>query len=77
MMRRSLPVVAAVVLLVSCAKPAPSPKATAPLTQRQHDSAIGASGLPGATGIHSAQRVADSMAARRARIDSASQPEQE
>lgn len=61
--------------MISCGKPAAPPAKPAPLSQRQHDSAIGASGLPGATGIHSAQRVADSMDARRARIDSASQPQ--
>lgn len=76
-MRRSLKGPCILVLLASCAKPAPAPTHTAPLTQRQHDSALGASGIPGATGIRSAQRVADSLDARRARIDSASQPQQE
>jgi hypothetical protein len=74
-MRRSLKVLCTAVLLASCSKPAPAPGHPGPLTQRQHDSAIGVSGIPGATGIRSAQRVADSMDARRARIDSASQPQ--
>lgn len=72
-MRRLLKVLCTAMLLASCSKPAPAHPA--PLTQRQHDSAIGVSGIPGATGIRSAQRVADSMDARRARIDSASQPQ--
>lgn len=40
------------------------------LTQRQRDSAIGASKLPGAHGITGAQRVADSVSAQSARLDS-------
>ena len=42
-------------------------------TQRTRDSAIGASGLPGARGVQGALEVADSAAARQARIDSLSQ----
>lgn len=58
-------------LLLGCGgeKPAAKP----PLTERQKDSVIGASKLPGASGVSAAQRIADSAAARRARIDSASQ----
>jgi hypothetical protein len=40
--------------------------------QRTRDSAIGASGLPGATGISGALKVADSAALRRQREDSVS-----
>jgi hypothetical protein len=40
------------------------------LTQRQKDSAIGESGLPGARGIRGAQTAADSAASRRAQEDS-------
>lgn len=40
------------------------------LTQRQRDSIIGASGLPGAQGIQKALQAADSAAARGARLDS-------
>lgn len=63
-------------LVLACALAACSDRDTsptqrgAPLTQRQHDSVIGASGLPGATGIRGALRVSDSAAARRARLDS-------
>ena len=41
------------------------------LTKRQADSAIGASGLPGASGVTRAMNAADSAAARNARLDSA------
>jgi hypothetical protein len=41
-----------------------------PATQRQRDSALGASKLPGAQGVRGALREADSAAARNARLDS-------
>src|SRR6476646_4299782 len=41
---------------------------------RERDSVIGASRLPGATGVRGALRVSDSADARNARIDSAGQP---
>ena len=48
-----------------------SPKASRPpLTQRQRDSAIGESRLPGAGGVKRALRAVDSAEARRAREDS-------
>ncbi|MGH7593085.1 MAG: hypothetical protein ACRELE_04430 [Gemmatimonadales bacterium] len=72
-MRRLPTLCGAVLLLASCSQKATSPtQRGAPLTQRQHDSVIGASGLPGAAGVRGALRVSDSMATRRARIDSAS-----
>jgi hypothetical protein len=40
------------------------------LTQRERDSVLGASKLPGAAGIRGALRAQDSAAARNARIDS-------
>ncbi len=40
------------------------------LTRRQRDSAIGASGLPGAQGVRGALRAQDSARARNARLDS-------
>lgn len=40
------------------------------MTQRQRDSAIGASGLPGARGVQQATRASDSARARAARVDS-------
>ena len=48
-----------------------TPDTGAELTKRQADSAIGASGLPGAQGITRAMDAADSVAARNARMDSA------
>jgi hypothetical protein len=59
-----------IVLLGGCSKDAPARKE---LTQRQKDSVVAASRIPGAQGVGAAQRVADSAAARRARIDSAAQ----
>ena len=40
------------------------------LTQRQRDSAIGVSGLPGAQGVQGAMHAADSATARNAAADS-------
>jgi hypothetical protein len=39
-------------------------------TQRERDSVLGASKLPGAQGVRGALRVADSAAVRNARLDS-------
>ncbi|HEY3935550.1 MAG TPA: hypothetical protein VGL65_13145 [Gemmatimonadales bacterium] len=63
-------VVVAVVL--ACAGCARQPRPT-PLTERQRDSVIGASKLPGASGVRGALRVTDSATARRNRYDSISQ----
>ncbi|MGH7583587.1 MAG: hypothetical protein ACREL5_10210 [Gemmatimonadales bacterium] len=41
-----------------------------PLTERQRDSVIGASKLPGAAGVRGALRAVDSSTARNARYDS-------
>ncbi|HEV8178407.1 MAG TPA: hypothetical protein VGP44_12080 [Gemmatimonadales bacterium] len=41
-----------------------------PGTQRERDSVLGASKLPGAAGVRGAIRAADSAAARNARLDS-------
>jgi hypothetical protein len=68
---RRWPVVAMILLLAACADAKPKP---APLTQRQHDSVLGASGVPGASGIRGAMRVADSANARNTRLDSISRP---
>ncbi|MFI5208213.1 MAG: hypothetical protein ACHQU8_09905 [Gemmatimonadales bacterium] len=43
---------------------------TTKITQRQRDSVIGASKIPGAQGIQKAQRAQDSAAAQAARLDS-------
>jgi hypothetical protein len=54
-------------LLAACSTPE-SRRSEA--TERQRDSVIGASQLPGAAGVRGAVRAADSAAARNARIDS-------
>jgi hypothetical protein len=43
---------------------------TRPGTQRERDSVLGASKLPGAAGVRGALRAADSSSARNARLDS-------
>jgi hypothetical protein len=50
-----------------------SSSAARPTTERERDSAIGASQLPGAQGVRGALRVSDSATARREREDSAGQ----
>jgi hypothetical protein len=70
-MRRFSALFGAACMLASCSNAATSPTQRAPLTQRQHDSVIGATRLPGAAGVRGALRVSDSAAAERARIDSA------
>ena len=63
--------------LAACARSnaAESKTGKAPLTERQRDSVIGDSRLPGAGGVKAALRVSDSASAKRAREDSiSSQP---
>lgn len=69
-MRRFSTMFGAAYVLASCSQKATSPTQGAPLSQRQHDSVIGASRLPGAAGVRGALRVSDSAAAERARFDS-------
>jgi hypothetical protein len=61
-------IIMATLLLAACSgeKPAAKPD----MTQRQRDSAIGASRLPGAQGVRGALRAADSAQARNNRLDS-------
>jgi hypothetical protein len=66
-MRRLVAIFVVMFLLAACGGSKPN---LPPLTQRQHDSVIGASGLPGASGIRGAMRVVDSSKARNARLDS-------
>jgi hypothetical protein len=44
------------------------------MTQRQRDSVLATTGLPGAQGVAKALRAADSAKARQAQLDSASRP---
>lgn len=64
--------VVALLLVVSGCASGEKPGAVArdTLTQRQRDSVIGASRLPGAQGIQKAQAAQDSASARNARADS-------
>lgn len=69
-MRRAL--VLALIAVTACSKrPEARMQNADTLTQRQRDSVVGASGLPGARGISKAQAAQDSANARTARTDSA------
>ncbi len=54
-------------LAIGCSEPPPDPALRDSAQQRQHDSMLGASRLPGASGVNGALRAADSAAARRLR----------
>lgn len=69
MMRRHVTAALMLALVAGCSH-AEKPKAANTLTERQRDSAIGASKLPGAQGVKGALRASDSADARRAREDS-------
>jgi hypothetical protein len=56
-----------VLLAAACS---PDSKQSRPTTQRERDSVLGASNLPGAQGVRGALREADSAEARNARLDS-------
>jgi hypothetical protein len=70
---RALMTAVAVLVVAGCAA-RDEPKPAARKTERERDSVLGASKIPGAGGVGAALRVSDSAAARRAREDSASQP---
>jgi hypothetical protein len=55
------------ICLGACGSPPPAKRA---LNEREKDSVIGASRLPGAAGVRGAMRASDSASARRARADS-------
>ncbi len=58
-------------LALGCSNPDTEPQLSRDsVSQRARDSAIGASGLPGATGINASLRLSDSADARRQREDS-------
>jgi hypothetical protein len=59
----------ALALAACTGKPAATPP---PLTERQHDSVIGQSTLPGAAGVRGALRAVDSADVRNRRYDSIS-----
>lgn len=65
---RITPLAAMLALLaIGCLEPPPDPALRDSAQQRQHDSMLGASRLPGASGVNGALRAADSAAARRLR----------
>ena len=58
--------------LMGCSRSADRPTARNDRSERQRDSVLGASQLPGATGVRHALEASDSGAARRRREDSVS-----
>ena len=66
--------VVAAAALVACSSSTEKASRRDTMTQRQKDSVLGRSGLPGAQGVTKAQRAADSVKARQAAIDTASNP---
>lgn len=70
---RKLVMLLALLAVGGCA-PRDERKPAARKTERERDSVLGASKIPGASGVGAALRVSDSATARRAREDSASQP---
>lgn len=60
----------AAVAAVACAKDEPDPNKRE-LTQREKDSILGSSQIPGAKAVNRAMKSADSANARQARLDSA------
>jgi hypothetical protein len=74
-MPRILPTAALVLLLVCVACQPASEGSKRARTERERDSILGASRLPGATGVRGALRAQDSAGAQNARLDSlANQP---
>lgn len=68
-------IVAAAALLVSCSKPKETTANNRDtMTQRQKDSVLAQSSLPGARGVGMALKTADSLKVRQAALDSASKP---
>lgn len=65
---RRLVLAATACVVVGCGG---KPDAPPGMSERQRDSAIGASSLPGAQGVRGALRVSDSAAARAARTNAA------
>jgi hypothetical protein len=68
-MRRVNVVLLGMGMVLGCARQADAPRRAS--SEREQDSVLGASRLPGATGVRGALRVSDSAEARNARIDSA------
>ena len=63
----------AILVFSGCAEPANVDKPRAEMTQRERDSTIAISGLPGSRTVRQAIDISDSEARRAAALDSASQ----
>jgi len=73
-MRRASALLAiSVALLSSCMKPEERNDRDT-MTQRQKDSVLGQSGIPGAQGVTKALRASDSAKAHQAQVDSVTPP---
>ena len=68
--RRAAIAACLVLCAASCSRPAADSARRDTLTQRQRDSAVAASRLPGAGSVGAALRAQDSAARRNARLDS-------
>lgn len=64
----------ALLLIASCTKAPETANNRDTMTRRQKDSVLAQSSLPGAAGVGMALKVADSLKAKQAAIDSASRP---
>ena len=73
MSRRYLIAVPLLALLAACISESGGNRRDT-MTQRQKDSVLGQSGLPGAQGVTKALRASDSVKAHEARVDSAPSP---
>ena len=73
MRKADLWALAAAVAMTACAEPPANTVSRDDMTQREKDSVVGASVLPGARGVSSALKAADISVARNAAMDSASQ----
>jgi len=67
-------VLGALVLAAGCTSKKTTANNRDTMTQRQKDSVLGQSGLPGAQGVTKALRASDSAKAHQAQVDSASNP---
>ncbi len=71
---RLLPAATATLLIVMSAACSPGAEEVRPeVTRRQKDSIVGASGLPGSSGVTKLLRATDSIQARSDRLDSLSE----
>lgn len=72
MKNRIIGIAAVTVLVTACAAPVKVDKPRDQMSQREKDSAIAASGLPGSGVVKKALRMSDQQAREQAALDSAS-----